>query len=282
MITFEKARIVGNAQITGLQLTNKLRVVTIVDEKIAKMLGVQWMLFDSKGIIRPGAHDFGLDNDYNGAVFTHEIPRLGKLQLEAVQATKFQVKRLGDGKKKPKKLMLVFQVIYSGAHLELQEHLIKMGKGDGIVTIVAPEQLQLGNQEGGTLVDMSPAPAGADPIKKDYSSKRGWSANITVTAVADGFEVTRRANSPSKKLKQGPPAKFGSEQEALEEGALDINRWATKIGTSGTRPEKREAVKLIEWCYGISNRDGAANLLMGAEAGSELVNPVQAAREYPD
>lgn len=308
MITFEKARIVGNVQLTGLTLTNKLRLATYIDQKIARMLGVEWMLFDSKGIIRNGAHDIGLDNDYNGARFTHEIPKLGKLQLEAVQATKFQVKRLGDGKKKPKKLMLVFQVIYTGAHFELQEHLIKMGKGDGTVTIEAPEQLQLGNAEGGTRVEMSGKPEELPPAEMMYEQK-GFTALITVTAVADGFEVTRRAASPTKKLKQGPPAKFASEREAIEEGALDVKRWAEKNAAAEGRGKKRAdwnalanwAAELIQPSNLINmpKTDPEVKIIDGdgevvfegtaqdlKDAADELrradVNPAQAAREYPD
>lgn len=285
-IVLEKSSILGNQQITGKQLTNNVHVVTTLTEKIAERLGVRYAFFTREGVIRDGfVPSVGLDIKFDNCWFQHEIEKIGKLTLVGATILKMKVHRQGDGKKKSKKLMFTFVVSYVGAPLELEEYLMKVQRGSGVATLKLAQDAQVPMFE----PEAKPAePADAphepmDPTKLEYSVKGGWSANITVTAVADGFEVTRRANSPTKKLKQGPPAKFASEREALEEGALDINRWATKIGTSGTKPEKREAVKLIDWCYGISNRDGAANLLDSATGTApQLVNPVQAAREYPD
>lgn len=265
MITLEKAKIVGNVQVPDLVLKNKVRIVAQLTEKSADALGVKWLLFDSKGVIRQGAQAIELDHVYAGAVVTHEIAKIGKLELAAVQASRFKVFRVGDGKKKPKKLMLAFTVLHSGSPFELVEHMIKCGKGEGIVTVEAPQQMRLDGEEG-TRVEMRVE--SERPVKREYLGKRGWSANITVAAVADGFEVTRRANSPTKKMSQGVPGRYSSEQEALEWGALEVKRWAEKIVAGGTRPEKREAAKLVEWAASMIQR--------------EIVNPVQAAREYPD
>lgn len=270
MITLEKAKIVGDVQVPDLVLKNKVRIVAQLTEKSADALGVKWLLFDSKGVIRQGAQAIELDHVYDGAVVSHEIAKVGRLKLAAVQASKFKVFRVGDGKKKPKRLMLAFTILHCGSPFELVEHMIKCGKGEGSVTIEAPEQMKLdgGAAEGVEISVADMAAFTEQPIKRQYSAKRGWSANITVTAMGGGFGVTRRAQSPTKKLSQGVPGIYSSEQEALEWGALEVKRWAEKIAAGGTRPEKREALKLVDWSASMIQRD--------------IVNPVQAAREYPD
>lgn len=246
MITFEKAKIAGNVQRCGVVMTNDVRLVSELTAGIATALDARWLLFDGKMVVRSGFKSTDLDSVFVGATFTHEIAKIGKLELNGCEVSKFKVFRTGDGKKKPKKLMVAFSVRYTGAPFDLVEHLIKVGKGEGLCSVSAPQQERL--FEGGKAEDRSAQETDAAPLKLDYASRRGWSANVTVAAVADGFEVTRRANSPSKKLKQVPPAKYASEMQARQEGIGDIRRWAEKIAATGERPEKREAGKLIDWC----------------------------------
>jgi len=49
-----------------------------------------------------------------GATFTHEIEKIGKLELVGCEVGKFKVFRTGDGRKKPKRLMLAFSVTTAG------------------------------------------------------------------------------------------------------------------------------------------------------------------------
>lgn len=249
VIHFEKAKIIGNAQVSGLTLINKLRVVSLMTAKAADELGARWLVFDREAVIRSGFTSTELDAVFLGATFVHEVEKIGKLELVGCDVGKFKAFRTGDGKKKPRRLMLAFTVTYRGGPFDLQEHLIKCGRGEGACSVAAPQQEEMFKKEAAKQAPSAPDPEmmEAAPLVLIYFAKSGWAANVTVAEVAEGFEMTRRAASPTKKLKQGPPVKYASESEAREEGARQIQGWAEKIAAGGTRPEKREAQKLAEW-----------------------------------
>jgi hypothetical protein len=272
-IQFEKSIIVGNQQVTGQQLTSKVRVVAILDEKGAEKLGVRYSLFQHNGVIRFGPKAIELEIQFDNAWFSHEIPRIGKLTLPGCTISKLKAFRTGDGKKKPKRMMLAFQVAYTGGPFELIEHMVKIGRGAG-VSVIKPtaEQMELVPPEEPTE---DPAPdvtlhslhlttgervdreAGEvtvevvrDPVSLTYDQK-GWTARITLAEAEGGYSVVYAAKSPNRKLPARAPMVFTSETNARQAGALAIKGWCDKVIAGGTKPEKREATKMLSWAMDL-------------------------------
>ena len=146
MIKLTTARLVRNVQKPGQVLTNSLIYTALLTHQIARDLGAGWLVFEKGGAVRSGFDSVALDAEFNDATITHSRDKISTLTLSGVRVSKFTAHRLGDGKKKPKKLMLSFHVEHVGNPFELQEHMIKLGKGDGDLTIDAPEQLELATQ----------------------------------------------------------------------------------------------------------------------------------------
>jgi len=271
-IVFEKAGIFAIQQVTGKQLTSKVHVVAELNEKSAEALGVRYSLFQRNGVIRFGPKAIELELQYDNAWFSHEIVKIGKLQLVGAVVSKFKAFRIGDGKKKPKRMMLRFVVQYTGAPFELLEHVIKCGRGAGAVTVkpteeqmnLVPKEEPTGSEDRTevrgidgsgqtvfecTVEDLKNAAAklkAANDAALNYSEK-GWSASVVVAECEGGYGVVFRAGSPNRRLPAKAPAVFAIESAAIEHGLNGIERWAEKIVAGGTKPEKNAARKMIEW-----------------------------------
>lgn len=248
MIEFEKAKIVRNEQTGGAQLINRLRVVAVVNEKIATALGVRWTLFDKNGVIRHGPTSIELDNIYEDAGFHLQIGAKAELSLEGVTAGKFKLFTQGDGKKKPKRMMVAFVLRHAGSAkgtsgLMLQEFLMSYITAEGKCRLKYAEQ---GELLGEKTTEIAP--------QMRTFKEGGYTAMIAVSEVPEGYAVIRKAASTrGSKLPQKPPDVSPSEQEALAIGAYDIRVWADKIVASAkSKAEQKHAAKLSEWAAGFA------------------------------
>ncbi len=257
MITLTKAKMVANLQAPGAPLKNKIKFVTMLTQAVARDLGAPWLLFEKGGVIRAGFDTVGLDANFTGATLTHDVTVMktsNKLKLEGVEVGHFQAHRLGDGKKKPKRLMLTFLVAYSGNPFELLEHMLKIGKADGDVTIQAPEQQNL--PEMGTS---TPDKDGRFPNTEPTASKkigRGTIGHLYAVEAVGGWYWGAAGQTP-KEIHQNPlrmaNGPLESEQAALQAAAKDLTEFLEKLIKKLRGPEKEATVKLGEWAAAIGN-----------------------------
>lgn len=251
MITLEKAKIVTNHQVTGQQLKNKFTVVSILSEAVAEELDAAW-LFDPSNNAREGYKALDLEAVMNGAVFTHKIEKIGTLTLPAVTVSRFRAFRINEGKKKSKKLMLSMVVEHGGAPFELIEHLIKVGRGEGLCTVKAPEVAQMSivtNPQDKDVKRVNVVKADG-PVAKYKSNNKSFSAQIFVSDCDGGFCFGYVANvGPSKLVVPVSPenAVCDTENGAISLAAFAINTAAKNLGSKAKGEQKREATALAEW-----------------------------------
>lgn len=259
MITFEKARLAGNVQRPGMQLSNNLRVVTELTAKVAVALDARWLLFDKESVIRSGFTKTDLDSVFVGATFTHEIAKIGKLELVGCEVSKFVVFRTGDGKKKPKRLMVAFTVKYSGGCFDLIEHLARAGKGEGVSSVSAPQQEKLfGNdkpaEDGPAKGFPTPNEHGffekVKPVKRYKSNDKKWHAELYLVETEKGWEQAAGANTNTGSFSHPlrvTDEPFASEAEALAYAANCVVQYVRDRCEVGSAASKREARKMRDW-----------------------------------
>lgn len=254
MTTLIKAKLYKNEQTTGKVLRNKLFFAALLTQKEAVDLGVPWLVFEKGGAIREGFANIALSAQFVDATLTHDVAKINKLELAGVEVSHFAAKRLGDGKKKPKRVMLVFQAFYNGPPFDLQEHLLKCGQGEGDLVIKAPEQQ--------TLAVVSDAAVVADvdgrfPKVKPFLIKKFGKAAIArvfVTESAGGWywgleaQLAKATEINPLRIENGPIA---SEAEALLVATSSLSDWGLEHGKKLRGEEKKTATAMIEWAEKI-------------------------------
>lgn len=264
-IVLETGKIIGNTQITGQQFTNKLRVVSQLTPQVAELMGVRYTLFQKDGVIRFGAKAVELEVEYENAWFIHEIDKVARLELPGVSVGKFKAFRVGDGKKKPKKMMISFQVIHVGNPFPLTEHLMKVMRGVGRATIKPTEEQQTGMFSAEVVPDEKlaaeqaakgwPTPDGnghynAKPIAKYKSNDKKWTASLFTLELATGWTMAFSCTWGTGKqeiplVESSEP--FSSETEAISWAANLIIQEMRDKCEKGSAVSKREARKMRDW-----------------------------------
>lgn len=242
MIVLEKAQITVNHQLTGQQLVNRISLVSTLTEAVAEELGAGW-LFDDANIARPGYKSLDLDTSFTNADFKHEIPKIGLLTLKAVTAKKFRCYRVEDGKRKSKRLMVAFVVEFGGKPFELIEHMIHVGRGEGVCTIHPGEaqqgviaEVEAPRAQGAKRIEILKKPEDnavrynipkkpKDNVVRYKSPHKSFMAELFTTEGQEGYFWGCVATVGPQKIKMpvtkemGP---FASEGEALEQAALSV------------------------------------------------------------
>lgn len=185
-IVFEKARIAAvEHKIHAGAVTSRLKVVAIATAKIARALGARWLL-DKDALVKQGFTSVELDYALKNVRAKHAIDQVHAVELVSDLVTKFKVFRKGDDNKKSKRLMVSFQVHHTGSPFEMLEHLMKVGEGEGVCTLV-PLQRELF--------------AGND---KPAAAKKSKQANGEVDRAASAKRERRKKNAPDPFMSDAP------------------------------------------------------------------------------
>lgn len=125
----------------------KLEFTAAFDVRLAEKMGVRWTFFDSDDMIRPGLKKHELEFEIRNMKLRFEPAKLGHvLELNSEIADKFVIERKGDGKKKPKRLVLKFKLTHAGSVLPLAEFQERVGDAVGVL-VLTPLQSQLPLEE---------------------------------------------------------------------------------------------------------------------------------------
>ncbi len=256
MITLTKAKLVKNEQLPGQVLSNRLKFVTMLTQSVAKELGAGWLVFEKGGAVRGGFDIVELDATFPEATVIHEVGKMSRLKLQGVTASHFRAYRLGDGKKKPKKLMLSFRVEHAGPPFELMDHMLKIGKGEGECTIEAPKQQTLPTLGPGfTDPDKDGRFPGTEPAASKKIGKTAIGHLYAVEAVGGWYwgasgQAAKQIHQNPLRMANGP---MESEQAALQAGAADLTEFLEKHASKVRGAEKEAATKLAEWAQAVGN-----------------------------
>jgi hypothetical protein len=261
-IVMEKASI----RYAGDIVTHRVHVNTEMTAQLADALGARWLLFDKGQFVRGGFVETKLEKTYLNAWLTHEIDKISTVRLTGVEIKSLRVQRRGDGKKKPKTLTLLFDVIYKGNGFPLYEHIGRITKALGTITIQPAQDPQgdliAKNEEDQVASNMAegqkkapPPPKGADIFamgKPTVSYKdpklKDFIAALYISEGADGFYWCSSATIGKARLKPVKAAgPFVSEQAALNEASNSVLAAARPIFDGGTRDHKKAAGLMIEW-----------------------------------
>jgi hypothetical protein len=152
MITFEKAQITGvEHKIGNGAVISQIKVSASLTAKIANELGAHWILMDKEQTVKDGFKSVELDAELSNIRIRFEVPKLGHvLELTSERAEQFKCLRKGDGKKKPKRLMVQFRIQHSGSPFELLEHMIRVGGTEGVLTIEELQRKMFGKTDSDT------------------------------------------------------------------------------------------------------------------------------------
>lgn len=147
----------NEVQLLDVHLTpgaNKVKSVLVfsgtLTTGIVKELGAS-IVIDKGGIIKSGFDSLKFSAGYRDATVKH-FHKVSNLEMNGCIVDNFLAHRIG-GKKKPKKMLVSFRVTYGGPPFQLVEHMLKLGKGEGEMTVDAPEQQDLP-----LTADKQPAP----------------------------------------------------------------------------------------------------------------------------
>lgn len=154
-IRFERAQVMGiENKIQNGNCLSRIKVAAAFDAAVAKKMDVQWVIFDGKRDIREGFNELGLAFEMRDFDFKFEVPKMPEnvLEISSESAGKFKVMRSGDGKKKPKKLVIKFLVQHHGNPFSLLEWLMKVGGTHGTLTLTS-KQAKLPLAEGKPAVE---------------------------------------------------------------------------------------------------------------------------------
>lgn len=193
-IVFERAKITAvEHKIHSGSVSSRVKVVAIATAKIARAIGARWLL-DKDALVKAGFTSVELDYVLKNVRAKHSIDKLANLEMISELVTKFKVFRKGDDSKKSKRLMVSFQVHHSGSPFELLEHLMKVGEGEGVCTLI-PMQAEMFE---------APAKSGKPKEKK---SRQG--------TLASAAEVDRKASAKRERAKKGKPDPTLAEQPVV-------------------------------------------------------------------
>lgn len=125
-------------------VTSKLKFAAIFDQAAAKAIGVEYTLFQKGGDIRTGYASLELDFRLADLKLFYVVKgfETHALDLRSHSADKFVIRKKGDGKKKPSKLVVTFNVLHIGQYLELANWWERYGGADGVLTLT-PQQTEL-------------------------------------------------------------------------------------------------------------------------------------------
>lgn len=208
MIEFDKAKVTA-ALATGKKGVAlwRIKVVALVTEASAKALGddVRNTLYTSKGVIRPSFGKMDLTHVFSDASFHLSVAGMkeGELQLSGVAASRFQVTKQGDGEKKPRKLVCVFQIEYinratGASSIDLWNFVNLYLNGEGKCRLKYPEQQPMFSEKKEKEPEIVPG-----VHKYAGQGKVGvYTAEIRAVEHKDGWAATRKARAGGKTLQQ--------------------------------------------------------------------------------
>ena len=160
-VVFEKSRITAVEHKLGNGgVSSRIKVAAVFTAKVAQALNAKWVLFDKEQLVKDGFKSVELDAEVKNIGIRFEVPKLGgALDLTSESATNFKVLRMGDGKKKAKKLMVQFRIQHAGSPFELLEHMIRVGGAEGTLTLT-PLQKEMFEeaQKAGRITTSKPEP----------------------------------------------------------------------------------------------------------------------------
>lgn len=245
------AQITRNTMVLGQTITNKMEIVGMFTATVAEKLGAEYLLFDKERTVRAGFKGVELDALFTSAAVKHGIEKISMLELASCEVSKFKAMRLGDGKKKPKRIMVKFEVKYAGAPFVLVEHLLKVGRGEGVCRIVALTQDTIPGM--GKKVEIAKK---GDQIKFGDATAvyphggKDVKAALYVIDGANGYSYTAEAVCGPARLKKGAAVgPVPSEAEALANAAeMVLVALKPMLKARGTNPTlKAKAVNLQDW-----------------------------------
>lgn len=141
-IHFSSAQVVGiENKIQHGHCLSRIKIAALFDATVAKKMNAQWIVFDNKRDIREGFNELGLAYEMRDFTFRFEVPKMPDqvLEIGSELAGKFKVMRSGDGKKKPKKLLIKFVVEHHHNPFSLLEWLLKVGGAQGALTLTTKQ-----------------------------------------------------------------------------------------------------------------------------------------------
>lgn len=187
-IVFERAKITAvEHKIHSGSVSSRVKVVAIATAKIARAIGARWLL-DKDALVKAGFTSVELDYLLKNVRAKHSIDKVANLEMVSDLITKFKVFRKGDDAKKSRRLMVSFQIHHAGSPFELLEHLMKVGEGEGVCTLI-PLQSEMFDE---------PAKNGkATRVPKERKSRQG--------TLASAAEVDRKSSAKRERVKKGKP-----------------------------------------------------------------------------
>lgn len=186
----------AKASLTGMQMLkrNGLYITRLsfhaeFDRSAAKAIGAEYTVFDKQSEIRTSYTGMDLDFKMAELKLRFAIPKMEDkaLDLRSHSADNFKLKRKGDGKKKPSKLMVLFRVTHVGQMHELFDWWMQFGGQEGLLEL-APQQAEL------PLADGKPAAERREVGKPSEAP--------AVKAARESFE--RALETPQGDAKRGP------------------------------------------------------------------------------
>ncbi len=139
-ITFDDARFTRIEQRLGNGIVNVIHAAATMTAQIADAMEARWVMFDKQAEAKAGYRKIETDYEIGAHKMRVAVPRMDKvLELTCEKASHFVVMRSGDGKKKPRKLMVCFKVFYTGNAFALQEWIQQIGGTKGTIGLSSLE-----------------------------------------------------------------------------------------------------------------------------------------------
>lgn len=265
MIHLEKAKIGRAVQIlTGDVVKIRIPFVALMTQAVAVDLDAKWLLFEKGATVRGGFNAVDLEQTFADATVVHTIKKLSTLTLKGVMAHKFRAYRMGDGKKKPRRVMLSFFVDFVANPFPTIEHLMKCGRGDGEVTINFPEQKILPGtglvepNENGVFVDVKPVARFKCNDKSFKCNDKGFKADFTVCESEAGFHCGWYAQAGKQNTAMALEAAriYPTETDAIQTAAKGIYDLAFQVNEKGARQHRPLARLMMDWASAYINPQG--------------------------
>lgn len=202
-ISFEKAAIHSvEHKIANNNITSKIKIIATLTAAAADVMDAKWVMFDKQSHPKGGYKSIELDFEMKNFKFDFWIDKVASLNLTSELATKFKVVRVGDGKKKARRLAVRFEVHHAGSPFELLEHLIRIAGAQGNLSITPLQVEMFTPAETQAAAAAAPAPkkrgrpkkvveiASANPIPSDPNAQEWRTPEEIAAGVPHHIDTT--------------------------------------------------------------------------------------------
>lgn len=189
-LKFDNATVVATEHRFAQGVTH-IKIVGEVNAAIADNLGIRYVAFDRDQFIKRGYKSIELDYESGALKMVLQVQGYqGEVQVEAQKACSFKVIKSGDGRKKPRRLLVAFKVIAAGLQHELEVWIAYKGGAKGTIELTprgAESLFAEQEQEQEKEPEAKPAKRGkkGGPVQQELPTAEPEAAGVAQPAVAE-------------------------------------------------------------------------------------------------